>query len=111
MTEAMTPERRAEIEAYVKVLVGVRRTASVSALRDCLTEIDRLKDAVLSEREACAAICDAHPATVVVEREQKRNGRKLSPEAWDDINTEERGEKIASEILAKAIRARSEAKP
>lgn len=121
----MTAERRAQAEHWRAT--WTRRaecaqterefydaSAEASMLADLLAEIDRLtaeRDAavvaaVMAEREACAAICDAHPAAMLASRERKRQGRRLPPEAWEAITTEEKGEKIAAEIIARAIRSR-----
>lgn len=62
--------------------------------------------AVKEERERCAKIADAHKGSAAKKRREKFG--KLSSFGLDngaEIETEERGEDIAAEMIARAIRA------
>jgi hypothetical protein len=68
-----------------------------------------IETAVLAEREACAKVADEQIGEG--HRSRMRKGMKLGKlphYAQDEIAAEERGETIASECIAKAIRARNE---
>jgi hypothetical protein len=52
----------------------------------------------------CAEIAEAHKGEAERQRRNK-TARSFSPEALDEIWAEERGEDIASEIIARSIRA------
>ena len=61
------------------------------------------------EREACAKLAEQHKGSAA--RRRKERGQRLvnyGPEIQNEINAEERGEDLAAECIARAIRARSE---
>ncbi len=65
--------------------------------------------AIKREREACAKLAEQHKGSAA--RRRKERGQRLvsySPEIQIEINAEERGEDLAAECIARAIRARSE---
>lgn len=75
---------------------------------------DAEANAVAAEREACARIADEHKGSATRKRKRKRDGRPLGfmhEEAMIEVAAEERGEDIAAEIIAAAIRARCKPDP
>lgn len=65
--------------------------------------IDRMDQSFANGLERAAQIADAHKGSAAAKR--AKQPWKLSPEALDEIRAEERGEDIAAEMIAKAIRA------
>ncbi|HEY1806051.1 MAG TPA: hypothetical protein VGG45_16375 [Terracidiphilus sp.] len=67
-------------------------------------------DAVRAENEACAEIADMQRTAAQREREAKKIPLYLQTDGYEEIVAEERGERIASDTIAQAIRARMEGK-
>lgn len=64
-----------------------------------------IDDAVAIERERCAKIAESHKGSAA--RKRRSSGQKLSSfglDSADEILCEERGEDIAAEMIAAAIR-------
>jgi|HubBroStandDraft_3_1064219.scaffolds.fasta_scaffold115238_3 hypothetical protein len=59
---------------------------------------------VAAERERCAKIAEAHKGSYTHKATYKTIMRSATPEAIAEIRAEERGEDIASEIIARNIR-------
>lgn len=70
------------------------------------TRIARLiRDTVLTEQQRCAAVADKHKGSAAAKRRAKGKQFKFLPtDAVPEIEAEERGEDIASEMIARAIR-------
>lgn len=63
-----------------------------------------IREARLSEREQCAKIAEAHKGSA--DRNLRKNGgyKGMSEEVLDEVRAEQRGEDIAAEMIAAAIR-------
>ena len=83
--------------------------ADIVRRRDDVETIVRMFcGAVAREREACAKIANKHTGSAAAKRRASGKQFKfLHPDAVLTIEAEERGEDIASEMIAKAIRART----
>ena len=70
------------------------------------TRIARLiRDTVVAENERCAKVAEKHKGSAAAKRRHKGQQFKfLPPDAVPEIEAEERGEDIASEMIARAIR-------
>ena len=85
-----------------------------SEIEDCAIIAAALKAEREQEREVCAALCKQHTLNLSyawakgVHTKTHVRFADLSPESQDEIRSEERGEKIAAEMIEAAIRARSE---
>lgn len=66
--------------------------------------------AVRAENEGCAEIADMQRTAAQRDREAKKIPLYLQTDGYEEIVAEERGERIASEIIAQSIRARMEGK-
>ena len=61
------------------------------------------------EKEECAKIADAHKGSAAKQRQEKGHLlRDMEDGLHVEVNAEERGEDIAAETIAAAIRARGE---
>lgn len=112
MSNDMTPEERARDAVRFK---WMDRDDLANIIANRIREAEQAafergrQQGAAEEREACAAIADKHKGAAAKKR--RTTGKKLSgfPDmAQLEIQSEERGEDIASETIAAAIRARKE---
>lgn len=71
-----------------------------------------IRDTVLTEQERCAKVAEKHKGSAAAKRRHRGQQFKfLPPDAVPEIEAEERGEDIASDMIARAIRDLSIATP
>ena len=85
---------------------GARLSPRLSEALDALDARDKaLAEARAAAIEECAKVALVHRGSAAKKRQEKAKLPKMSPDTMNEILAEERGEDIAVEIIAAAIRA------